>query len=276
MALPIALQLYSVRNEIAADFEGTIRKVKELGYDGVEFAGLFDKTPGYIKALMNKTGLVPISAHVDIDTMLKDPKGIFSTYREIGCKYIAIPYLPCERRPHKELFEKTLEDIKVLGQQANEAGLILLYHNHDFEFVKIGDEYALDVIYKTVPSNLLQAQFDTCWIKVSKEDPAEYITRYKGRTPVVHLKDFYKPADRKPGKMYDLIGISSEGKTAADEEVFGFRPLGYGMQDIPAILKASVRSGAEWVVVEQDSPQKGKTEMESARLSIKYLKNLKW
>ena len=276
MALPIALQLYSVRNEMAADFEGTIRKVKELGYDGVEFADLFDKTPGYIKALLNETGLVPISAHVDIDTMLKDPKGTFSTYKEIGCKYIAIPYLPCERRPHKELFEKTLEDIKVLGKQANEAGLILLYHNHDFEFVKIGDEYALDVIYKTVPADLLQAEFDTCWIKVSKEDPVEYITRYIGRTPVVHLKDFYKPADQKSEKMYDLIGIKSELKGAVLEEVFGFRPLGYGMQDIPAILKASVRSKAEWVVVEQDSPQKGKTEMGSARLSIKYLKNLKW
>jgi sugar phosphate isomerase/epimerase len=276
MALPIALQLYSVRYALNADFEGTIRKVKELGYDGVEFAGLFDKKPEYIKALLDETGLVPISAHVDINTMLNDPEGTFAAYRKIGCKYIAVPYLPVERRPGSGIFEKTLEDIKMLGKKAKEAGLILLYHNHDFEFVKIGDEYALDILYKTVPSDLLQTEFDTCWIKVSNEDPAEYITKYKGRTPVVHLKDFYKPADKKAGKMYELIGISSEGKTAADEEVFGFRPLGYGMQDIPAILKASIKSGAEWVVVEQDSPQKGKTEMESARLSIKYLKNLKW
>ena len=86
MTLPVALQLYTVRDEMAADFEGTLKKVKALGYDGVEFAGLFDKTAAQAKALCEENGLVPISAHVPLDDMVADPECVLSVYAEIGCK----------------------------------------------------------------------------------------------------------------------------------------------------------------------------------------------
>ena len=276
MSLPIALQLYSVRQDLDKDFEQVIKKVKEYGYDGVELASLHGKEPEYVKKLLSDTGLTPISAHVSLDSMLKDPDGVFGTYAFIGCKYVAVPYLPEERRPGKALFDKTLEQMEQLGKKAKEAGLQLLYHNHDFEFVKIGDRLGLDVIYETIPAGLLQTQIDTCWVKVAGQDPAEYIRKYKGRAPVVHLKDFYKQETDKDIKMYELIGIKGKDHKPSDKKAFGFMPLGFGQQDIPEILEASKEAGASWIVVEQDEPQEGRTALECARLSIKYLKNLIW
>ena len=90
---PIALQLYSVREDMEQDFEGTLKKVKELGYDGVEFAGLFGKSAAEVKALVEKYDLVPISAHVPFVDMMADPEKVLGDYAEIGCKFVAMPYL---------------------------------------------------------------------------------------------------------------------------------------------------------------------------------------
>ena len=269
--LPIAIQLYSVRDDMAADFEGTLKKIKALGYDGVEFAGLFGRKPEYIRELLKEIGLEPVSAHVSYNEMMSDIEGVMSAYETIGVKYIAIPYMTEEFRPNAPKFDEAIEGMKLLGKAANAHGLTLLYHNHDFEFVKIGDEYGIDVMYERVPADLLKTELDTCWVNVAGENPAAFVLKYSGRAPVVHLKDFYMPA-KKPEKMYALIGIDdgeAEQKNEADS--FGFRPVGYGAQDIPAIIAASEKAGAKWLVVEQDDPSMGKTPMECAQMSIEYL-----
>ena len=92
MKLMTGLQLYSVRDELAADFEGTMRFVAECGYEGVEFAGLYGKSAKEIKALTDELHLIPISAHVALAEFLADMEGSLKTYKEIGCKYLVIPY----------------------------------------------------------------------------------------------------------------------------------------------------------------------------------------
>jgi sugar phosphate isomerase/epimerase len=269
MSFPIALQLYSVRDDLEKDFEGTVRKVKAFGYEGVEFAGLYGYTPDAMKKLLKDIGLTPVSAHVPFDALMADPQGMVDTYAEIGCKFIAIPYLTPEYRPSGEKFAAVIEGAKVLGKAARARGLTLLYHNHDFEFEKINGEYALDILYKSVPADLLQTELDTCWVNVAGEDPSAYLEKYAGRSPVVHLKDFVMPG-KKPAKMYELIGIQ-DGQKASAEEVFEFRPLGYGAQNLPRILQACKTAGAQWVVVEQDRPSMGKTALECTEASIQYL-----
>ena len=266
---PIALQLYSVRDEMAADFAGTLKTVKALGYDGVEFAGLFDRSAAEVKALCADIGLVPISAHVPFVDMLRQPD-LLDTYREIGCRYVVIPYLTEEYRPGAEKFGDVIEGAKMLGKKANELGMTLCYHNHDFEFVKIDGEYALDILYREVPAQLLSTQLDTCWVNVGGEDPSAYIRQYAGRVDLVHLKDF---AGGRSDHMYALIGIDDDKKEAASGD-FEFRPLGCGLQDVPAILAAAAEAGAKWMIVEQDSPSMGKTPLECADMSIRYLKTI--
>ena len=275
MSLPVALQLYSVRNEMEKDFAGTVKKVAALGYQGVEFAGLFGRTAQEVKDICADAGIEAVSAHVPLDDLLADLAGTVATYKEIGCKYIVIPYLPEERRPGFADFEKTLAEMAVIGEECKKQGLQLLYHNHDFEFVKIGDKYGLDVMYDTVSADLLATELDTCWVNVGGEEPAEYVLKYSGRAPVVHLKDFVMKGKEKPQKLYALIGIDDDEEQAA-EEAFSFRPVGSGVQNMPAILEAAEKAGANWVVVEQDMPDAGHAELECAEISRGFLKKLGW
>ncbi len=275
MSLPVALQLYSVRNEMEKDFEGTIKKVAALGYSGVEFAGLFGHSAEQVKSICADAGVQPVSAHVPLDELLADAAGTVAKYKEIGCAYIVVPYLPEERRPGFAEFEKTLAEMAALGEECKKQGLQLLYHNHDFEFVKIGEKYGLDVMYDTVSADLLATEIDTCWVNVGGENPADYVRKYTGRAPVVHLKDFVMKGKEKPQKLYALIGID-DGEEQAAEEAFSFKPVGSGVQDMPAILEAAEAAGANWVVVEQDQPDAGHDEMQCAQLSRAFLKKLGW
>ena len=267
MKLPVALQLYSVRWQLEEDFEGTLAQVKAMGYDGVEFAGLYGHTASEVKALCEKLGLTPVSAHVPFADMMADPE-LLNVYAEIGCEFVVIPYLTEEYRPGQPKFAEVIAGAKMLGEKAKSLGLKLCYHNHDFEFVKVAGEYALDVLYKEVSADLLQTQLDTCWVKVAGEDPVAYLHKYAGRCEIVHLKDF---VGEKTANMYALIGIDEkeEKKTA-----FEFRPVGFGRQDMPAIVEASIACGAKWLVVEQDQPSMGLTPVQCAEKSLGYVKGL--
>lgn len=269
MRFPIALQLYSVRDEMANDFEGTLYKIKELGYDGVEFAGLYDKSPEEVKELCNKIGLIPISAHVPFIDMINNPE-ILNCYAEIGCKYVVIPYLTEEYRPGNEKFQEIIEGAKFLGQKSNELGLKLCYHNHDFEFVKIDNQYAIDILYNEVDENILQAEFDTCWVSVGGESPINYLNKYSNRVDLLHLKDY---VGSKTENMYKLIGIDDNKKTNSNTE-FEFRPVGKGVLNFPDILIAAKSAGTKWIIVEQDNPSLNLTPLECAKSSIDYLKTL--
>ena len=266
MSLPVAVQIYSVRDDAAKDLRGTLESIKRMGYDGVEFAGLYGYAPAKIKAMCEEIGLVPMSAHVPYVDMVADAKGVLSQYAEIGCRYVAVPYLMPEHRPDSDQFPQVVENIGKIALVAKELGIQLLYHNHDFEFIKLDGKYMLDLLYETVPAKFLATELDTCWVNVGGEEPAAYIRKFAGRAPVVHLKDFY---GERSDDMYELIGIE---KTAPKKPSnFEFRPVGSGLQNFPEILKASEEAGALWVVVEQDNPSMGLTPMQSIEKSREYL-----
>lgn len=268
--MKIALQLYSVRENTEKDFLGTLKKVKEMGYDGGELAGTFGYSGKEIKDMFANVGLIPISAHVPYQVWTADMNGTLKLYKEIGCKYIAIPYLTEEYRYGGEKYAQVVEDIKKIGKLCADNGITLMYHNHDFEFEKAENgKYALDLIYEAISPELLKTELDTCWVNVGGEDPANFILKYAGRAPVVHLKDF---DGEKSDNMYELIGI--DGEKREPKNTFEFRPLGLGKQDFTSIIKASKDAGAEWVIVEQDEPSMGKSPLECAKISIDYMKKI--
>ena len=270
--LKIAFQLYSVREFTEKDFRGTMQKVKDMGYEGVEFAGIGGHTPIEVRDMLSAIGLEPVSAHVPIPEFVADPVGVISAYKQIGCKYIAIPWLDEQSRPGNVNWEKTKADIANIADECEKQGITLLYHNHDFEFVKDEStgEYALDLLYRVIPK--METEIDTCWVKVAGEDPAAYIRKYKGRAPVVHLKDYMLEGEM-PSQLYELIGVDNEKEESGGK--FEFRPLGHGVQDVSSLLDAAVYSEAIWVVAEQDMPSMGKTSLECAQMSIDYLKGIK-
>lgn len=267
--LPVALQLYTIRDFTSRDFAGTMEKVRGMGYEYVEPAGLYGINAAEFRRILDANGLKSICAHVPISELIDNLDKTLEDYKLIGCEYVAIPYLSEDMRPGTPAFTGILKEIERIGHASREIGMPLLYHNHDFEFIIMEDDsFGLDYLYKTIPADILQTEIDTCWVKVAGQDPVEYIKKYAGRCPIVHLKDF---VGSKSENMYELIGIESNSKPAKS---FEFRPVGYGVQDIPAILDAAVESGAKYVVVEQDASQE--PSIEAARMSREYLKGLGW
>ena len=249
--LPIAVQVYSVREEAERDFAGTMKKLGEMGYDGVELAGLYGKSAEEIRDSIKAAGLTAISAHVSYDELAGDLEKTLQDYETIGCRYIVIPWLGEDRRFGAALYEETIKGIPVISEGCKKHGMTLLYHNHDFEFAKTPDgTYALDQLYAEVPADVLGAEPDTCWIKVGGPDPSEWLKKYSGRCPLVHVKDFRRKADG-----VDLLA------------------LGEGEQDFPTLVKTAKECGAQWLVIEQDDHPYG-TPMGDMKKSLNYLKEL--
>lgn len=274
--LKIGLQLYSIREDMEKDMEGTLKKVKDMGYDYVEFAGYYGRSADEVLALLEKYDLKCASAHQVHDVFLDKDHGkdAIAYLKTIGAKFCAVPWMDTSKHAGSDAFEQTVKDFIQVGTALKEAGITFLYHNHDFEFKTFEEKYLLDWLYESVPEDLLQTEIDTCWVNYAGVDPVEYINKYKGRAPVVHLKDFVCN-NKNSGAVYALI--DEEGKEEKEPSLadngFAFRPLGQGIQDIPAILKVAKEAGTTYVIVEQDESTTC-SPLEAAKQSRDYLKSL--
>ena len=267
---PVAYQIYSAREEAAQDLNAVLATLKGLGYDGVEFAGFYGHTAEEVKAMLDANGLVAISSHVPFVQIEADMFGVIAYHQAIGCKYIAVPYLDDQTRPGAPGFAHAIAVIDKFGRPLKEAGMTLLYHNHDFEFIMLSGMYGLDFLYEAIPAEVLKTEIDVCWVKYAGENPADYIRKYAGRCPIVHLKDFV--GRKEDGSTpYALIGLDENEKK--DTQAFEFRPFGYGSQDVEAVLNAGIESGAKWFIIEQDQSI-GRTPLEAAEMSIGTLKKV--
>lgn len=262
---PIAIQVYSIRDAAEADFVQCMRDIKAMGYSGVELAGTYGMTAVQIKEILDEVGLTLVSAHVGADQMWDD--ALMADYAATGMQYIAVPWF---HKPTDQAFlADNIEKFRVLGERCKGFGLQLGYHNHDFELETVpgGDVCALEAYYDQIPADLLKTQLDLCWVKVGGKDPVEFLRRFPGRAPTIHLKDY---AGGKTDKMYALIDCDDEEASKAATE-FELRPVGYGCQDIKGLLEAAEAVGTEWVIIEQDEPSMGLSRMECAKKSIDYV-----
>jgi len=267
---PVAYQIYSAREDAEKDLRGVLKQIAAMGYDGVEFAGFYGHGAPEIRRMLEEAGLQAVSSHVPFGMIEKDMAGVIAYHQQVGCPYIAIPYLDEETRPGAPGFARTLAAIAKFGALCKEAGIVLLYHNHDFEFCQVSGQYGLDFMYDAIPAHILQTEMDVCWIKYAGLDPVEYLPKYAGRCPVVHLKDYVGSIEgRSP---YALIGIA-DSEPKGETTAFEFRPFGYGSQDAKAVVETSIQCGAKWFVVEQDMSV-GRTPLEAAEMSIGTLKKI--
>ena len=275
--LPVGIQVYGLRDLLEntpENFKNVMQQVKDLGYDGVELAGLYGLTPEYVKEVLDEVGLIPISAHVAFADMMEDLDSVISDYSKIGVKYLVMPYMAEEYRPvNPDGFKQFLPLLNQVGQKIHDAGMTFLYHNHDFEFVKMEDgQWGYDVMFDSIPHDNLMSELDTCWCDVATGDPVGFVRKYTDRLPVVHLKDYIKKGEVK--NMYKLIGIEEED-SGEETGYFGFRPVGFGQMIWEPVLEAGLEADAKWVIVEQDEHYELEP-MECARRSREYLKILGW
>ncbi|MCK6208723.1 sugar phosphate isomerase/epimerase [Bacillus infantis] len=244
--IPIAVQLYTLREETEKDFAGTLKKVAELGFDGVEFAGFGGLSAEKVKELTDDLNLAPVSAHIPLADLKDNLDNVISDLKTVGIQYAVCPFLMPDQRT-EENYQSLIPLLNEAGRKLKDAGITLCYHNHDFELERLSDgRMALEAIFDDSDPELLQTELDVYWLAKAKEDPAAWIKRYKGRSPLVHLKDMTK-----------------------DEEQF-FAELGTGSIDLEEILSLGDEAGVKWWVVEQDATRL--TPFESIEISIKYLK----
>lgn len=270
----VGIQLYGVKNAMNADFEGTLKAIADMGYEYVEFAGYHGKTAEELVAVLEKYGLKCVSVHQGIEFFDEDPDAKVEFLKAFGTKYSIIPWYDVKKLAGSPEWENTKKRFNEVADLLARHGLKLGYHNHDFEFTnKFEGKTLHDYIVEALPADKFEPQFDTCWVHYAGINPVDKINEFNGRVTVVHLKDFVCKK-LGAGPVYALIdneGVAQGG--SREDRGFEYRPLGQGLQDVGAILAACEACGTEYVIVEQDDPSQGMSELECAKASRDYLRN---
>jgi len=244
----IGIQLYTVRDLMKNDVEGTLAAVAGAGYTEVEFAGYFDKTPAEIKAMLDRHGLVAPAVHSGSIAPADWAKALEAA-NVIGHKFIVMPWIPVERRKTLDDWKQVAADFNRLAASAKAAGLQFAYHNHDFEFPLVEGRVPYDLLLAETDPKLVQMEIDLYWITKAGADPLAYFARWPGRIPLVHVKDGKGPPD------------------------WAMTEVGSGVIDWKRIFAKSQQAGIQHYFVEHDKPA---DPIASITASCAYLKQLEF
>lgn len=224
----IGLQLYSIRELVQDDFAGTIKKVAEAGFTGVEFAGYYGKTAKEVKNMLDENGLIAAGSHDGIDLLKNNLAGAIDFALEIGNKNVICPYFPDLVQGDADAFKKAADLFNEIGAKCKESGLKFGYHNHNFEFRNFDGVYGLDMIMANTEPDLVFFEIDTYWAKFAGLNPIEVVEKYNTRCPLLHIKEMKNEEE----KVNDIIGK--------------------GIMDFKGIVAAGKKYNAEWYIVEQE------------------------
>jgi sugar phosphate isomerase/epimerase len=250
----IYLQLYSVRDDIKADYKGTVAKVAEMGYTGVEAAGYGDGqfyglSPADFKKSIEEVGMEVLSSHTarpladsvaatNWDEVWAWWDTAIQAHKEAGMKYIVTPWMPTPA---------TLADLQAycdyynqVGEKCNAAGLRFGYHNHDFEFKEIEGQLMYDYMLNNTDPSKVFFQMDVYWVVKGGKDPVDYFNNYPGRFELLHIKDELE------------LGRSGE-------------------VDFESIYNNAETAGAKYMIVEVERYTEGLTPFESVKESYDFL-----
>jgi sugar phosphate isomerase/epimerase len=244
----VGVQLYTVRDLMERDFEGTIARVAQIGYKEVEFAGYFGHAPADVRAILDRNGLTSPAVHtgsIEAEAWKKS----LEAANGIGHKYIVVPWVPQERRMTLDGWKQVAADFNRAAETARAAGVQFAYHNHDFEFVKMDGRIPFDVLLESTDPKLVQLEIDLYWIIKGGQDPLTYFARWPGRVPLVHVKD----------------SMGAPAHNMVD--------VGQGSIDWKRIFAKQDQAGIKHFFVEHDQPPQP---FEDIAVSYRYLKALEF
>jgi len=244
--LPIALQTYTVRDQMEKDVPGTLKAIADIGYENIEIAGTAGLPAAELRKMCDDAGLSIVSAHMAPPA--EDAVSAFADEAKILGISFVVTGMPGELRGSAEGYRTHAKNCEKIALALKPYGLTLCYHNHSFEFKTFDGKYGLDILYEESAPDSLQAQFDVYWVQHGGEDPAAYILKWRDRCKLLHLKD--------------MLG----------DEKKSFSEVGEGILDWPSIFKAADEIEPAWYIVEQDVC--ARPSLESAKISFENLK--KW
>jgi len=272
LGLPLGLQLYSLRELLPTDFDGTLKAIAAAGYTEVEAAGFYAMSAQDFKQSMDAAGLHCVSAHYPLSMLQPQLESVLDYAKQAGIQYIVCSSPSLEDPSRVKLSSKdpgyheawvqafTLKDWKWNAEQFNQIaskvkayGMHFGYHNHTTEFRKIGKVVPYDELMRLTDPELVTFEMDCGWVTVAGYSPVEYLTKYPTRISMLHVKDF----DLKKGT-----------------EHLQSTELGHGTIDYRPIFEAAKKGGQiTHYFVEQeefDMPP-----LEAIKIDAEYMQNLK-
>lgn len=243
----LGVQLYTVRDALKADFDGTLRKVAAIGYKEVEFAGYMGRTPAEVKASLKRAGLSAPAEHIDLEVLEKDWGTTVDAAHTVGHQYLIVAWIDAARRGSIADYKRIAGIFNGLGRKANAAGLRFGYHNHAYEMAPLQGQVPYNVLLQLTDPDLVCFEMDIYWTTDGGKDPLTYFAKYPGRFPLVHVKD----------------------RTATGQMV----DVGQGAIDWTAIFAHRKQAGIKHEFVEHDEPGDPFT---SIAASYDYLRALRF
>ena len=232
----IAAQLYTLREfmKMPEDMARTLKRVRQMGYEAAQISGVGPIDPAELRRLMLAAGVEPVGAHVGLDAFRADVRKVIADCRAWGVGYVAVPWMSPKDLSTLQDWKRLCKELDGYARILRKAGIVLQYHNHMFEFEKLGVRKGkggttiLDLLYRQ--TKLLQAELDIGWVVRGGQDPVAWIAKLAGRIDQVHLKDW---------------GVINNEPA--------WRAIGEGGIGWPQVFKACRRAGTRYFIVEQDS-----------------------
>jgi sugar phosphate isomerase/epimerase len=217
----VGLQLYTLRNELSQDFEGTLAHVAELGYKEMEFAGYYGRSASEVRSTLDQNGMTSPAAHIQLQALRDDLEGEVERAVILGQKYIVVPILPANQRTISE-YQRTAEYLNRAGEVCKEVGIKMGYHNHAFEFEVTDGQIPYDILLDETDADLVDMELDLYWIRNAGVDPVSYFENHPGRFSMLHVKDmdeFGRMVDVGSGEI-NFAEIFSHADTAGFKHFF--------------------------------------------------------
>jgi sugar phosphate isomerase/epimerase len=245
LSFPIGIQLYTLRDLLQQDLEGTLAKLAALGCQEVEFAGTYGHPPAEVRKILDRLHLKAPSGHCDIPAVTNKLSETIEIAKTLGHHYVTVAWIPDESRTTGG-YGAVADIFNHAGAELRKAGLALGYHNHSFEFDPLENGHTgYDILLDRTDPRLLTMELDLFWIRHAGKDAMDYFRRYRGRFSMVHVKDM--AAD---GAMVDV---------------------GAGVMKWPELLQAAREAGVKHAFVEHDE---ARDPLAFARTSFDYMKRL--
>ncbi|HEY3412621.1 MAG TPA: sugar phosphate isomerase/epimerase [Armatimonadota bacterium] len=229
--IKIVAQLYTLRDECAKDYAGTMRAVAAIGYKYVQVSGFHGLEPQQIRETIDDAGMRCVSTHESYDAVTKDLDAVIARNRILGAETIICPWVPGTREETADAatWQALAAVLNTVGRAVRKAGLTFGYHNHDHEFRIFNGRYGMDILMEGADPENVALELDAGWAWFAGVDPAAYLRKYPGRAPIIHAKD-HDTADKTKN-----------------------RPVGDGALNWPPFWDACRAVGTSYAAVEEDT-----------------------
>ncbi|MDG0789869.1 sugar phosphate isomerase/epimerase [Cohnella ginsengisoli] len=230
--MKLGAQLYTVRSylQTETDIRRSLERIAKIGYTSIQVSAMGSISPEMLRRVCDELGLTIALTHVSADRILNDTEALIREHDILGCKYIGLGAL-AEKYRTAEWYEYFARDFRKAAAAIADAGKLFMYHNHNFEWQKIGGKRLIERLIEDFSPQEMGITLDTYWVQAAGADVCEWIAKLADRIHCVHLKDM------------DVRGM---------EQVMA--PVMAGNMNFPAILEAIGKAGTtEYLLVEQDT-----------------------